>query len=453
MHQRVFSAFGMTVILFAVSMADNWPQWRGPFLNGVSNEKNLPLRWSKAENIAWKLSLPGPSAATPVIWEDRIFLNVTEGKDLYLWCVEKKHGRLLWKKPLGGRAVELRIHPKHNPSTPSPVTDGKNVYALNAYGHLAGFDFAGHEIWKRELWRDYGRFALRFGFASSPVLFEDSLYLQMLRETPVGEPSYLLRIDKKTGKTIWKTDLNATSGFKPAEAYTTPTILKHGGSVELIVNGSDQVTGHDLTTGRELWRVAGLSSANPPSRIVSSPVVADQVIYAPAADRPLVALRAGGRGLLGASHHLWSSRHGPDVPSPVTDGKYFYIVDDKGIARCLDARSGKEIWGPQRLKPGVYSSSPVLADDKIYVVNEEGLTTVLKAGAKFALLAENGLDDQCLSSPAVSDGQIFIRTAQSLYCIGKRTGGSPDNTAHRSARRMDPLLPAARGADPASQLR
>jgi outer membrane protein assembly factor BamB len=416
MHKKVSSVFSIIVIFFGAALADNWPQWRGPFLNGVSNEKNLPLRWGREENIAWKLSLPGLSAATPVIWEDRVFLNVTQGREIYLWCVDKKRGRLLWKQPLGGHAVELRTHPKHNPSTPSPVTDGKSVYALNAYGSLASFDLAGNKIWKRELWQDYGRVVLRFGFSSSPVLFEDSLYLQVLRETPPAEPSYLLRIDTKTGKTIWRKDFSA--GFKAAEAYSTPTILKHGKSVEIVVNGSDQVTGHDLMTGQELWRVAGLSPENPPFRIVSSPVVAGEVIYAPAASRPLIALRAGGRGNL--TNYLWSSRNGPDVPSPVTDGNYFYIVDDKGIARCLDAKSGEGIWGPQRLKPGVYSSSPVLADHKVYVVNEEGMTTVLRAGRNFEILAENSLDDLCLSSPAISDGQIFIRTAQFLYCIGKR---------------------------------
>ncbi|HKQ75999.1 MAG TPA: PQQ-binding-like beta-propeller repeat protein [Blastocatellia bacterium] len=416
MRKKAFSTLSIIVIFFASALADNWPQWRGPLLNGLSNEKNLPAHWDKTENIAWRLSLPGPSAATPVIWEDRIFLTVTAGKEIHLWCVEKKQGRLRWNKPLGRSAVELRTHPKHNPSTPSPATDGTSVYALNAYGSLTGFDLAGNEIWKRDLWQDYGRFILRFGFASSPLLYEDSLYIQVLRESTPSEPSYLLRIDKKTGKTIWKKDFS--TGFKPAEAYTTPTILKHGKGAELIVNGSDQVTGHDLNTGQELWRVAGLSANNPPFRIVSSPVVADEIIYAPGADRPLIALRAGGRGNI--TNYLWSSRNGPDVPSPVTDGKFFYIVDDKGIARCLDAKSGKEIWGPQRLKPGAYSSSPVLADNKIYVVNEEGLTTVFKAGPNFEMLAENSLDDLCVSSPAISGGQIFIRTAQFLYCIGKR---------------------------------
>jgi outer membrane protein assembly factor BamB len=422
MPKKIVAALNVMIMSCSLAFAENWPQWRGPWLNGVSDEKNLPWRWSQEENITWRLALPGLSAATPVIWEERVFLNVTEGEQLYLWCVDKKRGRLLWKKLQGGKNIKLN---KHNPSSPSPATDGKNVYVLNAYGHLHGFDFAGNEIWRRELWKDYGRFGLRFGYASSPLLFEDSLYLQILQVTQKNDPSYLLRVDKQTGKTLWKVDFPLTPGFKAAESYSTPTLLKRGNSVELIVNGSDQVTGHDLSTGRELWRVEGLSSEKQPSRIASSPVVADGVIYAPAADRPLLALRAGGRGKIGESHRLWSSRHGPDIPSPVTDGKYFYMVNDRGIARCLDAKTGKDIWGPQRLRPGDYSSSPVLADGRLYFVSEAGLTTVLKAGPTFEVLAENNLDDVCLSSPAISDGQIFIRTAQFLYCIGKSVSIRP----------------------------
>lgn len=417
--------FALCAVFFsASSAAGNWPQWRGPELNGVSGERNLPLRWGAEENVAWRLPLPGLSASTPVVWGDRVFLNVPEGEEIYLWCVDKKRGAPVWKKPLRDGAAALRVHPKHNPSTPSPATDGKSVYVLNGYGSLRGFDFAGRETWARDLQKDYGRFGLNFGYASSPLLFEDSLYVQVLRATRANDPSYILRIDKRTGKTLWKMDFPAAADFKAAESYSTPTILRHGRGAELVVNGSDQVTGHDLATGRELWRVGGLVSIpeNPPPRVVSSPVAADGVVYAPASFRPLVALRAGGRGNIADSHQLWSSRNGPDIPSPVTDGKYFYIVNDKGIVRCLDAKTGREVWGPERLKPGNYSSSPVLADGKIYVVSEEGVTTVLKAGPKFEMLAENSLNDSCLSSPAISGGQIFIRTAQYLYCIGKPAG-------------------------------
>lgn len=417
----VFVALSAAVLLAPGAVAENWPQWRGPLLNGVSNERNLPTRWNTQENIAWKLALPGLSASTPVIWGDKVFLNVPEGKESYLWCVGKKQGNLIWKKLLRGHAGESRIHPKHNSSTPSPVTDGKSIYVLSAHGSLQSFDFAGNEIWMRELQQDYGQFALRFGYASSPLLFEGSLYVQVMRDNSTN-PSYVLRINTRTGKTTWKMDFPISDSFKAADSYSTPTILRKNGSVELVINGSDQVTGHDLTTGKELWRVAGLSSEKRPFRVVSSPLVVDGVIYAPASDRPLVALRAGGRGNISESDRLWSSKNGPDIPSPVSDGKYFYIVNDKGIMRCLDAKTGKDIWGPERLKPGVYSSSPVLADNKIYVVNDEGLTTVVKAGPKFEILAENSLNDLCLSSPAISDSQLFIRTAKYLYCIGKRTG-------------------------------
>jgi outer membrane protein assembly factor BamB len=181
------------------------------------------------------------------------------------------------------------------------------------------------------------------------------------------------------------------------------------------------VTGHDPETGEELWRADGLNPENNPNyRIVASPVVNNDMIYAPSRVTPLLALKAGGRGDVSESHRLWSFGHGPDVPTPVTDGKYFYVVNDKGVMWCLDAKTGKEIWGQKRVKPGTYSSSPVLADRKIYVTNEDAVTTVVKAGPEFEILAENSLDDYCLSSPAISDGQIFMRTAEYLYCIGGR---------------------------------
>jgi outer membrane protein assembly factor BamB len=195
-----------------------------------------------------------------------------------------------------------------------------------------------------------------------------------------------------------------------------------GKTVEIVITGGDVVTGHDAATGKELWRANGLNPDNNPSyRIVASPVVFGDIIYAPTRVKPLLALRAGGRGDITNSHVLWSNVNGPDVPTPVTDGTYFYIVNDRGIVWCLDAKTGKEIYGPQRIKTGTYSSSPVLADGKIYVTNEEGVTTVIKAGPTFEVLAENPLGDYTLSSPAISDGQIFIRTATNLYAIGKRS--------------------------------
>jgi outer membrane protein assembly factor BamB len=178
-----------------------------------------------------------------------------------------------------------------------------------------------------------------------------------------------------------------------------------------------------VNTGKELWRADVLNPTNDLAyRIVASPVVHGELIIAPTRERPMVVMRPGGRGDVAKTHIMWEFQNGPDVPTPVTDGTYLYVVNDRGIMWCLDAKTGKEIYGPQRIRPGTYSSSPVLADGKIYVTSEDGVTSVFKAGPKFELVAENDLKEFCLSSAAVSDGQIFIRTAQHLYCIGKRRG-------------------------------
>ena len=418
MFVRVLQTLFAIVIFVHITYADNWPQWRGPAMNGVSNEKNLPLRWTPEENIAWKLALPGVSGSTPIVWRDRVFLNVAEGDDLYLWCIDRTKGALAWKKLLGSGNVKMR---KHNMSSPSPVTDGKTVYVMTGTGVLKGFDFMGKELWGRDLQREYGAFGLNWGYASSPLLTDDALYVQVLHGMRTDDPSYVMRLDKATGKTIWKVDRPTNAITESPDSYTTPALVRHGKTVELVVTGGDCVTGHDLVSGKELWRANGLNPDNNPSyRIVASPVVFNEIIYAPTRVRPLLALKAGGRGDVTTSHLLWSTKNGPDVPTPVTDGQYFYVVNDRGIMWCLDAKTGAEVYAQERLKPGTYSGSPVLADGKIYVTNEDGLTSVVRAGPKFEVLAENALNDYSLSSPAISNGQIFIRTSQNLYCIGKK---------------------------------
>jgi outer membrane protein assembly factor BamB len=418
MRPRIFGIFAIVIFSLTAAYAENWPQWRGPSLNGVSAEKNLPVKWTTTENVIWKSAMPGWSGSTPVIWRDRIFLNVAEGDSLYLWCLDKSKGGILWKKLLGSGNVKLR---KQNMSSPSPVTDGTSVYVLTGTGMLKGFDFNGKELWSRDIQKDYGEFGLNWGYASSPLLFEDSLYVQVLHGMKTDEPSYVLRIDKKTGKTIWRVERPTAAIRESPDSYATPGLFRKGKTTEIIISGGDCVTGHEPATGKELWRANGLNPDNDPfHRTVGSPVIFDDIIYAPSKFKPLLALRAGGRGDITSTHLLWSTTNGPDVPTPVTDGKYFYIVNDRGIMWCLDAKTGAEIYAQQRLKPGAYSGSPVLADGKIYVTNEDGVTSVVKAGPAFELFAENALEDYCLSSPAISDGQIFLRTAQNLYCIGKK---------------------------------
>ena len=411
----------VTIILAtatAAVRAENWPQWRGPSLNGVSTEKNLPVEWSTEENVTWKLELPEWSGSTPIIWGDRIFLNVAAGDGLYLWCVNRNTADPLWVRPLGSGNVKMR---KQNMSSPSPVTDGKDVYVMTGTGSLKGYDFNGNQIWARDIQKDYGRFGLNWGYASSPLLFEDSLYVQVLHGMRTDDPSYILRIDKKTGKTLWRVERLTDAIRESPDSYSTPALLRYDGKTEIVITGGDCATGHDPATGKELWRLNGLNPRNnSANRTIASPVVTDSLIYASSRVRPLVAIRTGGRGDITESHRVWSTNNGPDVPTPVTDGKYFYIVNDKGITWCLNANTGETIWGPERIEMGIYSSSPVLADGKIYITSEDGITTVMKAGPNFEILARNNLDDYSLSSVAISDGQLFLRTAQHLYCIGKR---------------------------------
>ena len=418
MRKRSLGVVAVVVFSFAVVHAENWPQWRGPSLNGISNEKNLPVKWTAEENVVWKVAMPGVSGSTPIVWRDRIFLNVAEGDNLALWCVDKNKGEVLWKQPLGAGNVKLR---KHNMASPSPVTDGKTVYVMTGTGILKAFHFSGKELWTRDVQKEYGTFGLLWGYSSSPLLFEDSLYVQVLHGMKTDEPSYVMRIDKKNGKTLWKVDRPTNAIRESPDAYTTPALLRYGKTTEIVITGGDCVTGHDPATGKELWRANGLNPENAPFyRIVASPIVFNEIIYVPTRIKPLLAVKAGGRGDITTSHVLWSTANGPDVPTPVTDGKYFYVVNDKGIVFCLDAKTGTEVYGQQRLKPGTYSASPVLADGKIYVTNEDGVTTVFAAGPKFEVLAENPLNDYVLSSPAISDGRIYIRTTGHLYAIGKK---------------------------------
>jgi len=387
-------------------------------LNGTSSDKNLPIRWSTTENVTWKLAMPERSGSTPIVWGDYVFLNVGEGSNLSLWAVDRTSGAVRWKRPLSGGNRRMM---KQQMSSPSPVTDGRSVWVMTGTGVLKAFDFSGKELWGRDIQADYGRFGLQWGYASSPLLFEDSLYVQVLHGMHTDDPSYLLRIDKATGKTVWRVLRMTRARFESPDAYTTPALLKQGNSTEIVITGGDVVTGHDPATGQELWRADGLNPSNDGSyRIVASPVVYGDLLFAPSRERPLLALKPGGRGDVTKSHVLWSFNNGPDVPTPVSDGTYLYSINDRGILYCLDARTGKVIYGPQRLRNATYSGSAVLADGRIYITDEDGVTTVIRSGPKFELLSQNDLQDYTLSSPAISDGQIFVRTASFIYAIGRR---------------------------------
>lgn len=447
---RLFILVVFTLCTAGLFGAGDWPTWRGPEGNGVSPEKNLPLNWSATDNIVWKLDMPTWSGSTPIVWGNRIFLNVAEGgarqtrqrgrrrrggppqqeaqqpeetsstpdsDELALWCIDAANGKLLWKRPLGGGNHQEM---KQNMSSPSPVTDGKHVWTITGTGILAAFDFEGKQVWQRDIQADYGSFGLNWGYASSPLLHEGTLYVQVLHGMKTDDPSYVLGIEASSGKTIWKVERPTDAIMESPDAYTTPMLLRYQGKTEIVVSGGDYVTGHDPKTGRELWRAGGLNPNKARNyRIVASPVIGDGIFFVPTRVRPLQAFRAGGEGDITESNRLWQSDSGSDVPTPVSDGTYLYVVGDRGVVYCLKAQTGEAVWGPERIQPGTYSSSPVLADGKIYATSEDGLTTVLQAGPEFKVLAENPLDGYTLASPAISDGHIFIRTENALYCIGE----------------------------------
>jgi outer membrane protein assembly factor BamB len=323
----------------------------------------------------------------------------------------------MWKAPLGGGNVRSR---KANMSTPSPVTDGEGVWVLTGTGFLRRFDFNGRQLWMKDFTADHGPFGLNYAYGSSPLLFDGALYIQVLHGMETDDPSYIVRIDKDTGRVVWRVERPTEALRESPDSYTTPAVVRTGSGVELIVSGGDCVTGHDLATGRELWRANGLNPDRETDyRLVASPVVIGETIVVPTRVRPMLAVKAGGRGDVSESHRLWSSNFGPDVPSPVSDGKYVYVIRDNGTLYCYDVQTGAEIYGGQRLRTGTYSSSLVLADGKIYATNEDGVTSVVKAGPQFEILAENSLEDYTLSSPVISNGQIFLRTDFALWAIGQ----------------------------------
>lgn len=443
MHR--LSSFLVIFLLVSVGLGAsdpnlNWPQWRGPHANGTSTTaKDLPVTWSETENVEWRVKLPSWSAATPIVWDDVVLVTSAEegfgargsgskdklskdklSKDkLLLLAVNRKDGSILWRRETGN---SNRFVQKQNMASPSPVTDGKHIWVMTGTGTLTCFDYKGNQVWQRNIQTDYGRFGLNHGYASSPKLFGDRLYIQVLHGMTTDDPSYVFAVDRASGKTLWKVNRPTDARRESPDNYSTPLIADVGGKKQLIVSGGDYVTGHDLDSGKELWRMGGFNPAGDPYyRTIASSILLDGVVYTTSTrGRPFIAFRAGGSGDISKTNVVWQNNLGSDVPTPTTDGKRIYVLGDKGIVVALDAKSGKMIWDRQRIEPGIYSSSPTLADGKIYATSEDGTTTVLQAGDEFKILATNKLDSHTLASPAAAGNQLFMRTADYLYCLRKQ---------------------------------
>ena len=344
------------------------------------------------------------------------------GQDLLLFCISKKNGEVLWRHKLD---EGNKLHLKGNNTSPSPVTDGEHVWVVTGTGVVTALDMDGNQIWQQRLQEKYGPFGMNWGYASSPLLYDNKLILEVLHGMRTDDPSYIVAFDAQSGSELWRQERPTDAPREAPDAYTTPIAYEQDGETQIIISGADYVTGHDPETGREIWRAGGLNPRKAANyRIVASPIVVDNMIYAPTRIRPLLALRTGGEGDITESNLVWKwdSPGGPDVPTPVCDGNRFYMVDDKGLITSLDAKTGEVIWGPERTIRGTISSSPILADGKIYFTNEEAVTIVVDAGPEFKIISTNELDGSyTLSSPVPSGNQLFIRTSTHLYCIEEST--------------------------------
>jgi outer membrane protein assembly factor BamB len=423
-------------ILVAVMLAGclwaDWPQWRGPESNGTAPKAhNLPVSWSSSQNILWRTKLPSWSAATPAVLQDLIFAtSAEEGSPrlrseipgnpaldkIFLVAINRKDGSIRWQRQVD---AGNRLFQKQNSASPSPITDGRYVWIMTGNGKLTCFALDGKEVWKRDIQAEYGKFGLNHGYASTPLLHRDRLYVQVLHGMLTDDPSYIFAVDKITGKTVWKMDRPTDARGESPDNYATPQMVKVEAKLQLVISGGDYVTGHELDTGKELWRMGGFNpSNNTANRTIASSLVIGENIFTPSMrGRPFVAFRAGGVGDITGKNQLWINNLGADVPTPTTDGKYIYILGDSGIMHCLEAVTGNIVYQGQRIENGTYSASPLLADGKIYCISEDGITTVVKAGPAFEILGKNKLESLTLASPVADDSQIFIRTADYLYCI------------------------------------
>ena len=314
------------------------------------------------------------------------------------------------------------LYRKQNSASPSPMTDGQRVWIMTGNGKFLCFTMDGKEVWKRDIQADYGAFGLNHGYASTPLLYNDRLYVQVLHGMKTDDPSYVFAVNKDTGKTIWKVERPTDAKSESPDNYATPQITMVDGKPQLVISGADYVTGHDLASGKELWRIGGFNPTdNPANRTIASSVVIGRNVFTTSTrGRPFIAFRAGGSGDITGKSELWKNNLGADVPTPTTDGKYIYVLNDIGILHCLEAETGKPVYEGKRIENGTYSSSPLLADGKLYCTNEDGTTTVVKAGPVFEILGVNKLDSHTLASPVAVDDQIYIRTADYLYRIQKK---------------------------------
>jgi outer membrane protein assembly factor BamB len=418
---------------------ENWPQFRGADALGTSDAKGLPVHWSATEHVAWKIDLPGRGWSSPVVWEGKVFLTTVVSaatppeakKGLYfggeqkrapdaehefkVYCLDLATGETVWEKTAYSGKPAQPVHVKNTYASETPVTDGRRLYVCFGNVGIFAYDLGGTQIWTKPLEPRKTRFA--WGHAASLALAGDRLLYLNDNE----EESYLLALDSASGDEVWRVGRDEKSN------WSTPFVWKHEQRSEIVAAGTGRVRSYDLD-GKLLWEFAGMSSIT-----IGTPYAYDGLLYISAGyvldpRKPLYAIRPGASGDISlkgteASNEFIAWRHptaAPYNPTTVAYGGRIYVLYDTGLFACYDAKTGKEIYGKQRIPNGrAFTSSPWAYDDKIFCVNEYGETFVFQAGDEFKLLHSNTLaeEDMCMATPAIAGNRLLIRTAQRVYCL------------------------------------
>ncbi len=407
-----------------IVQAGNWPQWRGPHFDGSSDETNLPTTWDKTTGLRWTAPLPGEGHATPIVWDNAVFvISPDENRAIQLLCLDSRTGERRWQQQLG---EGNRIMGRNNMGSCSPVTDGQTVWAMCGTGDLMAFDFSGQKLWATNIING-GRFTIQWLYGSSPLLYKNHLYIEVLQRADDGgggHPSCLLCLDPKTGRELWRHERKTDAVGESQEAYTTPTPSETGGRTEILIAGGDYLTAHDPETGEELWRGGGLRNmrALSSSRLVPSPVVGDDLVFVSGAKRnPLLAFHDGGSGDVTESRLAWKYTEYPtDCVTPLFyEGKLFEFDGDRQMLVCLDPQTGKPVWQRQAGIREVFRASPTGADGKIYCLSENA-TAVVFSAADGKVLSTIKLEEGMTHATIVAaENSLFVRTARNLYCVGK----------------------------------
>jgi outer membrane protein assembly factor BamB len=413
----------------------NWPQWRGPDGLGISTEKNLPTQWSANKNIKWKTPIEGRGHSSPIVWGNRVFVTTAvegsvvpgakavkhtlDGKEFMhpdsigadrkhlfkVIALDRSTGKIIWEQTAFEGTPYDNRHRKSSYAASTPLTDGKHVYAFFGAEGLYAYDMKGKLAWKADL----GKLGtVGMGTGTSPILYENLVILQCDEEN--GEASFIVALDKKTGREVWKTPR------KVQVSWSTPLLVRTPKRAELITVGTEAVVSYDPATGKELWRHKGVESNAIPSPVANSETV---FIVAGFPTKIAMAIPLGGSGDLG-DKVTWKYEKGTAyVPSPILYGDHLYLTTDRGILTCLDAKTGELKYEGGRVPiPATFTASPVAFGDKILLTSEDGDTFLVKAGAKHEIVGSNSVGEPVYASPAMADGYFFIRGEKNLYCIG-----------------------------------